>query len=128
MFALAVNVDTNTLKPFCKQVAILKKLSHPNVLPILGFTTEGQLRMVSSWMENGNIVNYLKTHRKKVRIPLVSSSCLIFCFSADHTTQAGGHRERTRVSPLFERDPREPQRGEFDEKAVTPAKLLPRLM
>ena len=44
---------------------IWKTLRHPNVLPLLGVTvTENPHRfvMVSEWMENGNVNEFVKAH------------------------------------------------------------------
>ena len=36
-------------------------LRHPNVLPLIGVTmSEIRFVMVSEWMENGNVIQYLK--------------------------------------------------------------------
>ena len=48
---------------FCKEVMTWKTLRHPNVLPLLGVTmSEDPVRfvMVSEWIENGNINQFLK--------------------------------------------------------------------
>ena len=63
---------------FCKEVVTWKTLRHPNVLPLLGVTmSEDPLRfvMVSEWMENGNIIQYLKKRVDADRLELV---CLLF--------------------------------------------------
>jgi serine/threonine protein kinase len=60
---------------FCKQVLVWKALSHPNVLPLLGVTmAEDLFTMVSEWMTNGNINEYVKAHLDADRLRLV-------CFS-----------------------------------------------
>jgi len=46
---------------FCKEVVTWKSLRHPNVLPLLGVTMgENLLAMVSEWMVNGNITEFIK--------------------------------------------------------------------
>ena len=41
-----------------------KSLHHPNVLPLLGVTvSDGHFAMVSEWMTNGNINEFVKAHR-----------------------------------------------------------------
>lgn len=48
-------------KMFCREVMLWRVLHHPNVLPLLGVTmTENRFVMVSEWMKNGNIVEYLE--------------------------------------------------------------------
>ena len=40
-----------------------KSLNHPNVLPLLGVTMEEkQFVMVSEWLENGNINEFIRSH------------------------------------------------------------------
>jgi len=57
---------------FCKEVVTWKSLSHPNVLPLMGVTMGGKLfAMVSEWMVNGNIIEFVKAHRDVNRFELV---------------------------------------------------------
>ena len=47
-------------------------LNHPNVLPLLGVTMDDQqFVMVSEWMENGNINEFIKAHWDVDRFELV---------------------------------------------------------
>ena len=47
-------------------------LRHPNVLPLLGATmTDVQFVMVSEWMVNGNINEFLKVNPNADRLGLV---------------------------------------------------------
>ena len=47
-------------------------LRHPNVLPLLGVTMgDSKLAMVSVWMTNGNINEFVKAHRDANRFELV---------------------------------------------------------
>ena len=47
-------------------------LRHPNVLPLLGATTTGvELAMVSEWMVNGNISEFLEVYPDVDRLELV---------------------------------------------------------
>jgi hypothetical protein len=55
-----------------------KVLCHPNVLPLLGVTlSDNQFTMVSEWMANGNINEFIKVHGDVNRFELVG-----FQFSA----------------------------------------------
>lgn len=48
-------------------------LRHPNVLPLLGATMTGaQYMMVSEWMANGNINEFVEAHQDADRLGLVS--------------------------------------------------------
>ena len=60
---------------FCKEVIAWKALDHPNVVPLLGIPKDrSQLKfaMVSEWMINGNINQFVKAHRDVDRFKLVS--------------------------------------------------------
>jgi hypothetical protein len=55
---------------------IWKTLCHPNVLPLLGVTVmESRFVMVSEWMENGNIKEFVKANINADRLGLV---CCLF--------------------------------------------------
>ena len=60
------------MQRFCKEVIRWKALSHPNVLPLLGVTMDkDQFIMVSEWMTNGNVNEFIKSHRDANRFELV---------------------------------------------------------
>ena len=49
-----------------------KSLRHPNVLQLVGVTmSEAQFAMVSDWMVNGNINDFVKAHPDADRLELV---------------------------------------------------------
>ena len=51
-----------------------KHLRHPNVMPLMGATmTDGRFEMVSKWMVNGNINEFVKIHPDADRLELVGS-------------------------------------------------------
>ncbi|KAG8791764.1 hypothetical protein FRC12_008185 [Ceratobasidium sp. 428] len=50
-------------KRAARELYAWSRCNHPNVLPLLGLVRfEGQIRMVSLWMENGSLPQYLKKH------------------------------------------------------------------
>ena len=50
-----------------------RHLQHPNILPLLGIDIKGhQLSMVSEWMDEGNINEYIKRYEGVNRLQLVS--------------------------------------------------------
>ena len=68
---LMIDAATQT---FCKEVVTWKALHHPNVLPLLGVTMGKRLfAMVSEWMVNGNIIEFVEAHRNANRFELVGS-------------------------------------------------------
>ncbi|KAF7362739.1 Protein kinase domain-containing protein [Mycena venus] len=49
------------LKEFSREALIWRQLCHPNVLPFFGlYYLENRLCLVSPWMENGNIMEFLR--------------------------------------------------------------------
>ncbi|KAJ7587354.1 kinase-like domain-containing protein, partial [Mycena floridula] len=53
------------LKTFIGKAILWRELSHPNVLSFYGihlWPNDGRICLVSPWMENGNLVSYLKDH------------------------------------------------------------------
>ena len=49
-----------------------KTLQHPNVLPLIGVIMTGaQFAMVSEWMVNGNICEFVKAHPDIDKLRLV---------------------------------------------------------
>jgi hypothetical protein len=52
-----------------------KTLRHPNILPLIGVTmSEAQFAMISDWMVNGNINDFVKAHPDANRLELVGLS------------------------------------------------------
>ena len=63
---------------FCKEVITWKALRHPNVLPLLGVTMgRAQFAMVSEWMTNGNINEYVEKRTDVNRFELVKFQTLL---------------------------------------------------
>ena len=60
---------------FCREVVAWWTLRHPNVLPLLGATmSEGRLVMVSEWMVNGDINEFVDANTNADRLELVRFS------------------------------------------------------
>ncbi|KAE9402611.1 kinase-like protein [Gymnopus androsaceus JB14] len=52
-------------KEFCKEALIWRQLKHPNILPLLGVNAElfsPSFCLISPWMENRDIITYLKNN------------------------------------------------------------------
>ena len=63
------------MQRFCREAVIWKTFRHPNVLPLMGVTMEERhFVMVSEWMSNGNITQFLKDNVTANRLQLVFSS------------------------------------------------------
>lgn len=51
-----------------RELQIWARLTHKNVLPLLGYTTDGglfYLSLITEWMSNGTIMQYMKAEREK---------------------------------------------------------------
>ena len=60
------------LQRFCREGVAWKHLRHLNILPLIGVTVSNQrFAMVSMWMENGNINEFVERDRHVNRIELV---------------------------------------------------------
>lgn len=58
---------------FCREVIMWKRLSNPNTLPLLGAYMHGsELVMISEWMEDGNITQYLRRNPRVNRPSLLA--------------------------------------------------------
>ncbi|KAF9789525.1 kinase-like domain-containing protein [Thelephora terrestris] len=68
----ALRNDEERKKIFCCEVIMWKRLSHPNTLPFLGaYINALELVMVSPWMEDGNIREYLLSKPHVNRLSLL---------------------------------------------------------
>jgi len=62
----------NVLQRFCREGVAWKHLRHPNILPLIGVTVSNRrFAMVSAWMENGNINEFVGKDQHVNRIELV---------------------------------------------------------
>ncbi|KII88740.1 hypothetical protein PLICRDRAFT_41961 [Plicaturopsis crispa FD-325 SS-3] len=62
-FRLAQNTIRRVQKAFCKEAVILRLLRHPNIVPFVGIVVgKHDFSIVSVWMRNGDIMNYLRTN------------------------------------------------------------------
>ena len=63
----------NESQRFCREAVAWKHLRHPNILPLLGVTVNGdRFAMVSEWMKNGNINEFVEKNKHANRTELVS--------------------------------------------------------
>lgn len=80
------------MQKFCKEVVTWKALRHPNVLPLIGVTMDGiHFAMVSEWMENGTINQFVEKNPDADRLGLVCSPFKIrSVFVGDWTISPAG--------------------------------------
>ncbi|KAJ3565548.1 hypothetical protein NP233_g7564 [Leucocoprinus birnbaumii] len=68
--------NRQNLRAHAKELVIAAHLSHPNILPFLGFhfcdDAQQRICIVSPWMENGDLRSYLDLHPNTPSIPLIS--------------------------------------------------------
>ena len=80
----------NMLQTFCPEGVAWKHLRHPSVLPLLGVTiSEHQLAMVSGWMDNGNINQFIEHDQLANRPVLVRHPSNLYRKFADIVQLAG---------------------------------------
>ena len=58
---------------FFEEAVIWKRLRHPNIVPFVGVTTNA-LQVVSGWMPNGTLTEFIERNPGTNRIGLVSRS------------------------------------------------------
>ena len=63
----------NEMQKLSKEIVMWKRLSHSNILPLLGISDMGShdLCMVSKWVKHGNVLEFLDSHTETNRYKLV---------------------------------------------------------
>ncbi|KAL5481088.1 hypothetical protein ACEPAI_10029 [Sanghuangporus weigelae] len=68
-----IQSDKDFAKLLRKELSVWSKLRHTNILPLLGFIKEGDYpSVISEWMENGTIKQYMKSKPSVDPEPLIS--------------------------------------------------------
>ena len=62
---------------FCQEAVMWKRLTHPNVLPLLGATIAPP-QLISDWMSGGDLPEYIEKHPNADRLVLVGVSSVVF--------------------------------------------------
>ena len=77
------HIRLRSTQQLCREVLVWKRLSHPNVLPLLGVSVSKDpqyFRIISEWMPNGNVMEYVRSNPEANRLRLVSSAvCSPWC-------------------------------------------------
>ena len=63
----------------CREILIWKHLSHPNVLPLFGVSVSKNpqhFRIITEWMPNGDVAEYISLNPGANRLRLVSPACI----------------------------------------------------
>ena len=73
MFLIHLTPVTNYHhKVFCKEVVMRSRISHPNIVPFLGISgAPAPISIVSEWMPNGNVRDYVRKNPQTSRLQLV---------------------------------------------------------
>ncbi|KAJ7598118.1 hypothetical protein C8J56DRAFT_1020152 [Mycena floridula] len=74
-FTRSSGMREKLLKNCCREALVWKQLDHPNVLPFLGVSVElfaPSFCLVSPWMSNGNLMEYLEAHPEFNRLNAIS--------------------------------------------------------
>ena len=82
---------------FVKEVNAWKWLRHDNILPLFGVLDSLPFSMVSEFMENGNIVNFVKVHPNHNRLQLVSERTVSNSSFIPTVLAACGRRLRSEI-------------------------------
>ena len=59
-------------------VVAWKNLAHPNVVPLLGVTTD-PIQLVSGWMPDADLTGYIANHPDADRLSLVGVPSTVLC-------------------------------------------------
>jgi len=88
--------STLEFKAFSREALIWRQLSHPNVLPFYGIHhwmgNCSRICLVSPWMENGNVVQFLEKFPGTHRPTLVSHETLHPCLFSTYRDVGAGCR------------------------------------
>ena len=100
-----------SLKRLFHEIVIWRRLSHPNVLPVLGVSLKlFPLCIVSEWMIGGNIMDFTSNHPEANRLRLVRSVSTVLSISKfSNTPSACGSSERIAVPSLDGNNPQRPR-------------------
>jgi len=97
-------------------------LRHPNVLPLMGVAmTDTQFAMVSEWMVNGNINDFVKAYPDVDRLALVGHFFKVLsppCLQS-HNPLAGRRRSGADLYSQPRNDPWGSQRGASSTTGIT---------
>ncbi|KAJ7572124.1 kinase-like domain-containing protein [Mycena floridula] len=87
LFTQTIEMRQKLLKDFCREALLWRQLDHPNVLPLLGVTIElfaPSFCLVSPWMSNGNVMQYLERNPELSRINAVQDIAAAIQYLHEH--------------------------------------------
>ena len=72
MILRAIPAFNNSWQRLFQEIIIWRRLSHPNVLPVLGVSPKlFPLCVITEWMVDGNIMDFTQKHPEVNRLRLV---------------------------------------------------------
>ncbi|KAF9642914.1 kinase-like protein [Thelephora ganbajun] len=66
----ASDAPKKAIKPFCREAAVWKHLTHPNVVALLGVTIS-PFQLISNWFSGGDLSEYIKNNPNPDRLGLL---------------------------------------------------------
>ncbi|KAJ7572893.1 kinase-like domain-containing protein [Mycena floridula] len=87
LFTQSIEMREKLLKDFCREALVWKQLDHPNLLLFLGVTLElfaPSFCLVSPWMSNGNLMEYLARNPEFSRISAVRDIAAAMQYLHEH--------------------------------------------
>ena len=96
------------LQRLFREIVLWRRLSHPNILPVLGVAPKlFPFCIITEWMENGNIMDFVSKHPDVNRLRLVRQIFLLPPSSnSDGLHEAGRSSQRITLSAFDVRCPR----------------------
>ena len=88
------------IQQLCREVIGWKHLAHPNIFPLLGISMSADpshLLVLSQWMHNGNVMEYVRFNPKANRLRMVS----LFAVSPRSSPPFINHFSSLRSRPVW---------------------------
>lgn len=96
---------------FCREVMTWKRLSHPNILELIGVTIDdNECTLVAPWLGNGNIIEFLRENLEANPLKLVRAMFHLYVYSLSSPAVRRRYT-RSSVSPQHGPHPRCPERS-----------------
>jgi len=77
MLSFSLFTVTNETQIFCQEAVMWKRLTHPNVIPLLGITIT-PFQLISNWMPGGSLPEYIKGNPNVDQLRLVGNPPIVF--------------------------------------------------
>lgn len=71
MLLLPLSAFAHGSQAFCQEAITWKRMTHPNIVPLLGVTISPRFQLISDYMSGGDLPEYIKQHTRADRLGLV---------------------------------------------------------